>query len=113
MNPIKCKRTTRQIGPDTRPRVECGPKHGPLLRAGLLGLILQTALCNAQNLAQNPEYAVIVEKLRNRLRAWMKSQGDKETVFNEPYLLNRPGDWKPGKYIKKPKGKKKKKKKKP
>jgi hypothetical protein len=37
-----------------------------------------------------------VDELRARLTAWMKTQGDQATVFNEPRLLSDPGSTRPG-----------------
>lgn len=49
-----------------------------------------------RNLAALPAHAGRVSELRARLSAWMKSQGDRETVFNEPQLLSDPASTRPG-----------------
>ena len=48
-----------------------------------------------QNLADDPKQAARIEKLKQELEAWMKSQGDQQTVFNQPHLLARPETWHP------------------
>jgi len=50
------------------------------------------------NLASNPEHTEVLQKLRQQLACWMKEQGDKETVFNEPYLFDQPETWQLGKF---------------
>ena len=42
------------------------------------------------NLAAEPAQAARLAALRSELRAWMKEQGDKETVFGKPLLLGEP-----------------------
>jgi uncharacterized sulfatase len=49
-----------------------------------------------RNLAALPEHAARVGELQARLRAWMREQGDRETVFNEPRLLSEPAVTRPG-----------------
>ena len=45
----------------------------------------------------NSELIVAVrDDLSDRLNAWMKRQGDEQTVFNKPRPLNDPGRWAPG-----------------
>lgn len=43
------------------------------------------------NLAEHPDHADRLAKLRARLDAWMKGQGDQQQVFGLPELLPRPG----------------------
>lgn len=57
------------------------------------------------NLADNPEHAATLKRLRKQLQGYMKEQGDQETVFNTPYSFDDPEPWKPGSGRKKPKGK--------
>ncbi len=49
-----------------------------------------------RNLIAVPEHAGRVKELRGQLEAWMKEQGDKRTVFNEPRLLSDPASTRPG-----------------
>lgn len=42
------------------------------------------------NLANDPAHAARLDQLRSELKAWMKAQGDKETVFGKPLLLGEP-----------------------
>jgi arylsulfatase A-like enzyme len=42
------------------------------------------------NLAASAEHAQRLAAMRNRLTAWMREQGDQETVFNRPLLLGEP-----------------------
>ncbi|NJN05230.1 MAG: sulfatase [Rhodobacteraceae bacterium] len=49
-----------------------------------------------RNLASDPAQAARVKELRARLEAWMKQQGDQQTVFNEPRLLTDPASTRPG-----------------
>ena len=46
------------------------------------------------NLIDDPNYAKVIEKMRTKLDDWMVEQGDKKTVFREPYFLyeGRPGN---------------------
>ncbi|MFH5803960.1 sulfatase [Alienimonas sp. DA493] len=43
-----------------------------------------------------PAAAGVRDDLSLRLSAWMKRQGDEQTVFNEPRLLTEPDRWRPG-----------------
>jgi arylsulfatase A-like enzyme len=49
-----------------------------------------------RNLAADPAHAARIADLRAQLTAWMKAQGDQETVFNEPRLLTDPAATRPG-----------------
>jgi arylsulfatase A-like enzyme len=42
------------------------------------------------NLAADPLHAARLSEMRMQLEAWMKSQGDKKTVFNTPRALDDP-----------------------
>jgi N-sulfoglucosamine sulfohydrolase len=46
------------------------------------------------NRINDPKYAKIIDQMRNDLNQWMEEQGDKKTVFREPYFLyeGRPGN---------------------
>jgi arylsulfatase A-like enzyme len=57
---------------------------------------LRTDPFEQRNLAALPAHAARVDELRARLTAWMKTQGDQATVFNEPRLLSDPGSTRPG-----------------
>ncbi len=48
------------------------------------------------NLAADPAHAERVKGMRARLEAWMKEQGDQQTVYNEPRLLSDPASTRPG-----------------
>lgn len=48
------------------------------------------------NLAADPAQATRVRELRTQLEAWMRDQGDRQTVFNEPRLLSDPASTRPG-----------------
>lgn len=48
------------------------------------------------NLASDPAHAERIKDLRERLNAWMREQGDQETVFNDPRLLSDPAATRPG-----------------
>lgn len=48
------------------------------------------------NLAADPAQAELVKELRAQLDAWMTSQGDKQTVFNQPRLLSNRASIRPG-----------------
>jgi arylsulfatase A-like enzyme len=48
------------------------------------------------NLAGAEEHANRIAEMRSRLETWMKSLGDKQTVFNEPRLLSDPASTRPG-----------------
>ncbi len=43
------------------------------------------------NLANDPKQAARLATMRAELTAWMKEQGDQETLFGEPLLLGKPG----------------------
>jgi len=43
-----------------------------------------------RNLAGDPKQASRVASMRAELKAWMKQQGDSETVFGKPLLLGEP-----------------------
>jgi arylsulfatase A-like enzyme len=43
-----------------------------------------------RNLAADPKQAERLTSMRTELRAWMKEQGDKETVFGKPLLIGEP-----------------------
>lgn len=47
------------------------------------------------NLADDPQYAGQIAKLRAKLAAWMKSQGDEGLVHSEPRLISQPERWRP------------------
>ena len=47
------------------------------------------------NLANDPKYSRQLKKLRGELDDWMKEQGDKQLVFDEPHLLSDPTTWGP------------------
>lgn len=49
-----------------------------------------------RNLAAVPAHAARVTEMRAELTAWMKAQGDRETVFNPPRLLSDPDSTRPG-----------------
>ena len=57
---------------------------------------LRTDPFEQRNLAALPAQAARVNELRAQLAAWMKSQGDRETVFNEPRLLSDLASTRPG-----------------
>ena len=42
------------------------------------------------NLADRPEHRKLAEELREKLESWMDEQGDKRTVFEEPYPASGP-----------------------
>lgn len=42
------------------------------------------------NLAKNPKYDAQLRKMRGLEDAWLREQGDAQTVFNKPYLKNAP-----------------------
>ena len=42
------------------------------------------------NLATNPEYQEQIQRMSKKLDAWMQQQGDKQTVFQEPYPISGP-----------------------
>jgi N-sulfoglucosamine sulfohydrolase len=48
-----------------------------------------------QNLAADPRNTEQLQRLRTELRAWMKSQGDKESVPVQPRLLSEPDSYGP------------------
>jgi N-sulfoglucosamine sulfohydrolase len=48
------------------------------------------------NLAAAPTQAARVKELRSQLEAWMRQQGDQQTVFNQPRLLANPAATRPG-----------------
>jgi uncharacterized sulfatase len=45
------------------------------------------------NLAEKPEYAARLKKMRQEVRDWMKQQGDRETVDAKPRLLSEPDSY--------------------
>jgi N-sulfoglucosamine sulfohydrolase len=49
-----------------------------------------------RNVAADPAQTARVKEMRARLEAWMKEQGDKQTVYNEPRLLSDPASTRPG-----------------
>jgi len=51
-----------------------------------------------QNLAAEPSQAGRVRVLRDRLEAWMREQGDRQTVFKEPRLLSDSASTQPGEH---------------
>ncbi len=57
---------------------------------------LRTDPFELRNLATLPAHAPRVSELRAQLTAWMKEQGDRETVFNAPRLLSDPAATRPG-----------------
>jgi N-sulfoglucosamine sulfohydrolase len=42
------------------------------------------------NLARNPEYRDVMERLRGELAAWAKSQGDDLKPHRDPYPITEP-----------------------
>lgn len=52
------------------------------------------------NVADDPANAPVLADLRLRLDAWMKRQGDQQTVHHKPYLLSEPETWPVGKFAK-------------
>jgi arylsulfatase A-like enzyme len=48
------------------------------------------------NLADEGSHAARVKEMQARLEAWMREQGDRRTVFNEPRLLSDPASTRPG-----------------
>jgi arylsulfatase A-like enzyme len=48
-----------------------------------------------RNLAAEPTRAARLAEMRAQLEAWMKSQGDQRTVFNQPRLLSNPASYAP------------------
>ena len=48
-----------------------------------------------KNLADAPEHASRLKAMRAQLEKWMKAQGDRQTVFNEPRPLNNPASYAP------------------
>jgi len=57
---------------------------------------LRTDPFEQRNLAALPAHVSRVSEMRAQLTAWMKTQGDLETVFNEPRLLADPASTRPG-----------------
>jgi N-sulfoglucosamine sulfohydrolase len=51
---------------------------------------LRNDLFEEHNLADRVEQAGRVKQMRAQLEAWMKEQGDQQTVFNTPWLLSDP-----------------------
>lgn len=51
---------------------------------------LKTDPFQQHNLATSPEQAGRLSNMRNDVTEWMKSQGDKETVFGKPLLTGEP-----------------------
>jgi arylsulfatase A-like enzyme len=51
---------------------------------------LQADLFEQHNLAADPQHADRLAAMRAELRAWMKEQGDTETVFGKPLLIGQP-----------------------
>ena len=51
------------------------------------------------NLAADPAQSARVQELRDQLMAWMRAQGDRQTVFNEPRLLSDPRSTQPGENV--------------
>jgi len=51
------------------------------------------------NLAAQPAQSARVQELRDQLMAWMRAQGDRQTVFNEPRLLRNPASTRPGENV--------------
>lgn len=49
------------------------------------------------NLAGNPNLKEIQQGLQIELKAWIKQQGDRLTVFHKPLMLSEPETWKPRK----------------
>lgn len=47
------------------------------------------------NLAGDPQHVAVLESLRQELERWIRTQGDRSTVFGEPRLLSNPGDYGP------------------
>jgi uncharacterized sulfatase len=58
---------------------------------------LHTDPFETNNLAADPAQPNRVKELRAQLEAWMKAQGDQQTVFKEPRLLSNPASTRPGK----------------
>ena len=42
------------------------------------------------NLASDPKHAKRLAAMRAELKAWMKAQGDKQTVFGKPIMIGEP-----------------------
>ena len=57
---------------------------------------LRTDPPEQHNLAADPAQAARVKELRAQLDAWMKAQGDRQTVFKQPRLLTDPAATRPG-----------------
>ena len=51
---------------------------------------LRTDSLEQNNLAYRPEHGKLVRELRARLESWMHGQGDRRTVFHEPYPASGP-----------------------
>ena len=50
------------------------------------------------NLADDPSLTDVKADLSVRLEAWMKQQGDGQTVFHPPYSFDQPEAWRPGRF---------------
>ncbi len=48
-----------------------------------------------RNLAADPQHAARLAKMRAQLEAWMRDQGDQQTVFNQPRPLSDPSSYAP------------------
>jgi arylsulfatase A-like enzyme len=57
---------------------------------------LSTDPFERRNLAADPAHAGRTRELRAQLEAWLETQGDRRTVFNEPRLLSDPASTFPG-----------------
>jgi arylsulfatase A-like enzyme len=57
---------------------------------------LSTDPFERRNLAADPTHAGRTRELRAQLEAWLETQGDRRTVFNEPRLLSDPASILPG-----------------
>lgn len=49
----------------------------------------------SRNLATDPAQSTRVQQMRAQLEAWMREQGDPQTVFNEPRLISDPASMRP------------------
>lgn len=48
-----------------------------------------------RNLADDPQHAAVLKKMRKQVKTWMRKQDDAGTVFDEPRLLNDPNSFGP------------------
>lgn len=62
---------------------------------------LQADPYEMNNLADQPEYLSVKQRLTEQLEQWMETQGDQRTVFHEPLMLDQPETWIPRRHVKK------------